>query len=391
MLEAILLDEGILTELRTAAVGAVAAQLLAPDLNGCSCIGILGTGIQARYQLRYLTHVTKCRKVKVWGRTEEHVEAFIDDMETEGWNVIEVDTPQHLLDCSLVVTTTSSREPLLNCTSKDSKGRSGNGKKRSKLEIKHPLHITCIGSDSTGKIELDPELVASADLLVADSRLQTKERGEFEEALKRGMVSLDDIVELGELAAKEKLHRKRLVDGGTSNDAKLTIFDSSGVAVQDCVIATMVTEALMAKAAAGESGAVTTNEAAAAAAGAKEKSKSCDKCNTTERIEYECCSCDAMMCVDCAEGKYRGEGLGCEPDRFHGCDGEDGRCGPACDNCYSEEGQCAHRNCEQKYCNKCKEAGRLKRCKDCGEPTCVYCEGLFEACWTRKAGARGGW
>jgi len=71
-LEMILLDDGLLTELRTAAAGAVAAQLLAPELTKSSYIGILGTGVQARYQLRYLQYVTKCRNVLVYGRTEKH-------------------------------------------------------------------------------------------------------------------------------------------------------------------------------------------------------------------------------------------------------------------------------------------------------------------------------
>eukprot|EP00984_Skeletonema_dohrnii_P004535 scaffold1605_cov155-Skeletonema_dohrnii-CCMP3373.AAC.1 len=192
-LETILLDEGILTELRTAAVGALAAQLLAPSVlmagnNGDArcCVGMLGTGIQARYQLQYLAHVIKCRNVKVWGRTKEHVQQYIKDMTAEGWNVSSVDTPQDLLtSCSLIVTTTSSREPLLKYTA------------AADNSIKHPLHITCIGSDATGKMELDPKLAATADLLVADCSLQTAERGEFEDALKQQLVELDSVVELG--------------------------------------------------------------------------------------------------------------------------------------------------------------------------------------------------
>ena len=228
-LETILLDEGILTELRTAAVGALAAQLLAPPLDEIACIGILGTGIQARYQLKYLAHVTSCRTVKVWGRTKENVQKYINDMTLDGWKVTAVDTPQDLLhDCSLIITTTSSREPLLQYTS----------------DIQHPLHITCIGSDATGKRELDPKLVASADLLVADCKLITQERGEFEDSLKQQLVSLDKVVELGKLIEKKELNRQRSKTDG-ENDCRLTIFDSSGVAVQDCVIAAMVNEALM--------------------------------------------------------------------------------------------------------------------------------------------------
>ena len=82
------------------------------------------------------------------------------------------------------------------------------------------------------------KLIAAADLLVADSRLQTKERGEFEDVIANGLVKLDDVVEIGELATRHELQRK------DNNDKRLTIFDSSGVAIQDCVIAMMVNDAL---------------------------------------------------------------------------------------------------------------------------------------------------
>lgn len=232
-LEMILLDEGLLTELRTAAAGAVSARLLSPDLDGdeMACIGMLGTGIQARYQLRYLAHVTTCRRVRVWGRTEAYVKKFIADLKAEGWDVASVDSPQKLLSttehdfyCPLIITTTSAREPLLKLVE---------SKKRAQ-----PLHITCIGSDATGKMEIDPALVATADLLVTDSRLQARERGEYEEALVKGLVSLDNVLELGELVQRKDLHRRK-EGGNREEDCRFTIFDSSGVAVQDCVIATM--------------------------------------------------------------------------------------------------------------------------------------------------------
>jgi len=83
------------------------------------------------------------------------------------------------------------------------------------------------------------KLISAADLLVADSRLQTKERGEFEDVIAKELVKLDDIVEIGELATRHDLHRRKETD-----DERLTIFDSSGVAIQDCVIAMMVNDAL---------------------------------------------------------------------------------------------------------------------------------------------------
>ena len=234
-LETILMDEGILTELRSAAAGAVAAQVLGPKLttNNTHNIGILGTGVQARYQLQYLKHITECRNVLVWGRTVLKVKQFIKEMTNEGWIIKAVDDADELLDhCQLIVTTTSSRVPVLGKTW---------GSQGKQSPTKTPLHITCIGSDATGKVELDPKLIKAADLLVTDSRLQTKERGEFEDMIANGTVKVEEIVEIGGLVNQHELHRRK------DDDCRLTIFDSSGVAVQDCVIAMMVNEALFAQ------------------------------------------------------------------------------------------------------------------------------------------------
>ena len=91
-LVAIFLDGGLLTELRTAAAGAAAARLLSPDLLGdgpttssaaAAAVGVVGTGTQARHQLRYLKCVTDCRRVLVWGRTGSNVRKFVEDMSAE--------------------------------------------------------------------------------------------------------------------------------------------------------------------------------------------------------------------------------------------------------------------------------------------------------------------
>ena len=222
-LEALLLDEGILTELRTAAAGAVAALLLAP--RRIERIGILGSGVQARYQLRFLSQVTECRHVLMWGRTTAKTNDFVTEMSREGWIVEIASDPDELLrTCDLIVTTTSAREPLL--------GKTTVGRKKAQ-------HITCIGADAPGKTELDLKLVCEADLLVADCLMQTQERGEYEAVIRDGLVQADSIVELGSLVDRRELQRKTLYD------ERLTIFDSSGVAVQDCIIATMAHNALM--------------------------------------------------------------------------------------------------------------------------------------------------
>jgi ornithine cyclodeaminase len=209
-LEALLLDEGLLTELRTAAAGAVAVKFLGPEY--VTRIGIVGTGIQARYQLRYLRQVTSCRNLVIWGRTKEHAEALKTELKDE-WNVDIADNTQELLDtCNIIITTTCSRQALLHGP------------------VSASLLLVCIGADSVGKQELSSNLVANADLLVCDSRIQTQERGEYQHALREVKITLESIKEIGEI----------IVSSDLSPNRKLTIFDSSGVAIQDCIVAKMV-------------------------------------------------------------------------------------------------------------------------------------------------------
>jgi ornithine cyclodeaminase len=216
-LEALLLDEGILTELRTAAAGAVAVKYLGPST--VNRIGMVGTGIQARYQLRYLKQVTECRNVLLWGRTQEKAEALKEELLKEGWEVEVAHCANELLEsCNIIVTTTCAREAILDGA------------------VTGPLLIVCIGADSVGKQELSVELVSKADCLVCDSLLQTQERGEFQHAIREGKVELEKSVqEIGKVVA---------AGDASSGDSNLCIFDASGVAVQDCVVAQMVYESL---------------------------------------------------------------------------------------------------------------------------------------------------
>ena len=249
-LETLLLDDGLLTEHRTAAAGAVAARhcLLRRNnndnnntRNSMSKIGILGTGVQARFQLRYLKYVVSehCRDVLVWGRTLEHAVQFQTDMQEQGWRIELASQPSDLWrKCDLIVTTTSAREPILSApldsTTKDEEeGPPQPGGRSSRRR----RHITCIGADAPGKMELSVDLVAMADLCVADSRLQTVERGEFQSAIAQGLIERDRVVELGELILDERKAEMVPKDG-------LTIFDSSGVAVQDCAAAKVMLRCL---------------------------------------------------------------------------------------------------------------------------------------------------
>lgn len=229
-LEALLLDKGILTELRTAAVGALSIQLWGP--KQIDCIGILGTGVQARYQLDMIQQVTSCRKVLVWGRSTDRVQELCSEMgNNKGWDIAPATTPDDLLNlCDAVVTTTSAREPLL-------------GKEQSTVQSVQEQKcrlLVCIGADAPGKMELDMGLIRHADLRIADSLEQTRERGEFQrwcqETANNEVAS--NVVALGQAVEQEELHRSSV------NDPRLIIVDSSGVALQDCVVAQMVVESL---------------------------------------------------------------------------------------------------------------------------------------------------
>ena len=213
-LVAVLLDEGSLTDIRTAVAGAIAAKCLAPpDVNR---IGIVGSGIQARLQLEYLAPVTECRRVLVWGRSQSHLDAYVGDMERQGFDVaITTDAREIMGTCNLIVTTTPAEEPILLASN-----------------LLRGTHITAVGSDTSAKQELDARILGRADLVVADSIVQCLERGEIHQALNAGTLNRTDIVELGSIIAGDA--------AGRTTEDQVTVADLTGVAVQDIQIAKAV-------------------------------------------------------------------------------------------------------------------------------------------------------
>ena len=212
-LEAVLLDEGHLTDIRTAVAGAITAKHLAP--SSIERIGIVGTGMQARMQLEYLAPVTDCRDVLVWGRNGDKLSAYEQDMSAKGFEVsTTTDADDIIASCNLIVTTTAATSPLL----------SG--------QMRPGTHITAMGSDTHDKQELHADILQGADLVVADSISQCLERGEIHQALNSNAIAETDLVELGSIIAGD-------VAGRTSDD-QITVADLTGVAVQDIQIAKSV-------------------------------------------------------------------------------------------------------------------------------------------------------
>ncbi len=210
----LLLDEGHLTDLRTAAAGAIAAKYLAP--RAVHRIGIVGTGTQARLQLRYLTGVTPCRNIIVWGRDLSKLARYREDLEPEGFDIETTLQARDLTSsCNLIVTATASTSPLLWADL-----------------IRNGTHITAVGADTPEKQELDPLILRDAHLVVADSISQCKVRGEIAHAMREGLVEERDLVELGDVISGK-------APGRTSDD-QVTVADLTGVAVQDIQIAKAV-------------------------------------------------------------------------------------------------------------------------------------------------------
>jgi ornithine cyclodeaminase len=213
--EALLLDNGYLTDVRTAAAGAVAARALArPDAGRAA---IFGTGLQARMQLRALALVRPIRSAVFWGRDAAKAEATAGEMaEALGIETrADADPASAVRGADVIVTTTPARSPVLRAA-----------------WLEPGQHVTAMGSDQHSKNEIEPECLARADLYVPDRLSQTRVLGELRAALEAGTVASDaGFAELGEVLAGRA--------PGRSGPDDITIADLTGTGLQDTVIATL--------------------------------------------------------------------------------------------------------------------------------------------------------
>ncbi len=218
MLEAVLLDNGYLTDVRTAAAGGVAANHLAR--KDAKHAAIFGAGVQARLQLKALTLVRDIASATIWARDIAKAEACAKKASLElGIPVSATDDGKDAAsNADIIVTTTPSREPVLLAE-----------------WVKPGTHVTAMGSDAEHKNEIDPALIGKTDLYVCDSQTQTSILGELHHAIDAGIVAPDvAFPELGQIIAK-------LNAGRTSAD-QVTLCDLTGTGVQDTAIATLARE-----------------------------------------------------------------------------------------------------------------------------------------------------
>jgi ornithine cyclodeaminase len=209
---ALLWDNGFLTDIRTGAAGAIAADVLAPA--SIRTVGVLGSGLQARYQVQCLRCVRDVREIVAWSPTRARLEAYCADMRAEGLDVRAAASPREVcFEADVLITATPSRAPLV-------QGE----------WLRPGQHVTALGSDSPGKQELDASCLARADLLVVDRLTQCASFGELRHALDAGLCRGDRVhAELGEVVAG--------VRPGRTSHAQITIADLTGVGFQDTAIA----------------------------------------------------------------------------------------------------------------------------------------------------------
>ena len=212
-LKAVLLDQGYLTDIRTAIAGAIASKHLA-NLE-VSNVGIIGVGMQAQLQLQALMLVRKPTNAFIWGRNKGKTSIYIDAMKNKlNINFHQCLNIEELCEkCEIIITTTPSKEPLI----KDE-------------WLKKGMHITAMGSDAEHKNELDPRIIKSCNLYVPDKQSQTNVLGELHHAIKKEIVDKNKkFKELGEIIKNPNLGRQ------TKND--ITVCDLTGTGVQDTAIA----------------------------------------------------------------------------------------------------------------------------------------------------------
>lgn len=215
LLDAILFDNGYLTDLRTGAAGALAADLLAR--RSISQVGILGCGGQARYQLEALLGVREPTRVVAYCRTAESLDRYVREVE-ERFRVPTTgarDAREVVEGSDLIITTTPARDPIV-------------------LDewVAPGTHVTAVGSDLPEKQELDPALLGRAKV-IADRLSQCLTQGEIHHAVAAGVLHPDAIhAQLGEIVIGRK--------AGRESDEEITVADLTGVGVLDAAMANFV-------------------------------------------------------------------------------------------------------------------------------------------------------
>jgi alanine dehydrogenase len=205
------LDSVEISRVRTGAATAVAARHLArPDSR---VVTVVGTGTQARTQIEALQHVLPIERVQLVGRTKKRTKQQAAAFEAKlGLPVVAYSSVRKALKgADVLVTCTPAREPLVT------------------LKDLHPgLFIAAVGADSPGKQEFTAEATAHCTT-VADIHAQCVQVGELQHPIRAGLLAADDVdTEIGDVLCGRR--------AGRTSEEELTLYDSTGTALQDVAV-----------------------------------------------------------------------------------------------------------------------------------------------------------
>ena len=205
-----LVSANYLTGVRTGAASAIAIKHLSrPD---ASVLGLIGAGVQSQYQLRATLAVRPIRKVCAWNPSADKLAAFGRLVQELGLEFEAADRQAVAASADILITVTPSKQALVE-----------------RSWVRPGTHISAMGADTRGKQELDPQLVAAAVLFV-DEAAQAISIGECQHAFSAGLITQQSFRgSLGQVIAG-------LCDGRRSA-SEITLFDGTGVALQDLVVA----------------------------------------------------------------------------------------------------------------------------------------------------------
>jgi len=206
-----------LTAIRTGAASAVATKYLA--LKEATTLGLVGAGVQAAYQLEAIMQVRDLSRVVVWGppNDEARRDAFIARALSQhaGLRIEPAASIEDALSNEIICTTTPTRVPIVPVSA-----------------VSPGVHINAVGADAPGKQELDPQILRKA-VVVVDEMHQAVSGGEINVPIANAEFSKQDIA-----ATLSDLVTGKVI--GRSSDEQITVFDSTGLAIEDIAVASLV-------------------------------------------------------------------------------------------------------------------------------------------------------
>lgn len=209
-----LVGGNLLTALRTAAASAVSIKHLAP--KGAKTLGMIGAGHQSAFQMRAAAEQKDFEKIIGWNYHPEMLSRLEDVAKELELPFEAVSLEQLGADADVIISITSSFDPIL-----------------LNAHVTGGTHIACMGTDTKGKQELEASLVARATVFT-DEVAQAITIGECQHAVTNGSLKEADIAELGAVINGD--HK------GRQSDDELTLFDGTGVGLQDLAVASAVVD-----------------------------------------------------------------------------------------------------------------------------------------------------